>query len=154
MIVSANSESGYLFSLSAEDFTYMPEGFKSALTPADGGLTFKGQGGASGLLIIGQEFCSVKGVPVLAKKTYTPKTKFSGLYDHKVTVSSEFGNLIAIAEAATPKVYNWIKSDGRMFIANHVPQLFMGFQGSVITGIDGVFDWKKRAFFGSIFVGG
>lgn len=153
MRVSADLKNGYKFNIQAQDLAYLPCGFKSYLTPDAGGVIFKSQAVLSDLLVIGQPFCNVAGVLIPAVKTYTPKTKFIGLYDHKVTISAEFGSLISIADATRPRSYQWIKSTGKTFHANHIPQLFQGFNGSIISGLDGTFDWKSKTFAGIIYAG-
>lgn len=153
MRVSADLQNGYKFNIDSDDFNYLPLGFKSLLTPDSGGVIFKSQAAISDLLVIGKPFCNVAGVLVQAVKTYTPKTKFTALSDHKVTTSAEFGSIISIIDATRPRSYQWIKSTGKLFYANHIPQLYQSFNGSIISGVDGVFDWKGQSFSGAIYFG-
>lgn len=153
MRVSANLETGYKFKLDPSDFQFLPEGFKSYLTPDGDGVTYKALYDVDDVLFVAIPFCNVVGVPFPAVRTYKPKTKFTALSDHGLTVNAEFNSLITIAEATIPKPYQWIKGDGRTFHANHIPQLFQTFNGAIISGVDGVYDWRLRKFKGSIYAG-
>lgn len=152
--VSANKKSGYVFNVEPKDIKYMTNGFKGYLTQCDGGVTYNAAALLPDFLVMGNPYL-VGAFPLIALRTYAPRNQFSALFDHAMTIDAEFNNVITLAQAAIPKVYNTITGDGGVVVANHIPQLFSSvIGGGLIVGVDGVYDWQKKHFFGQIYTGG
>ena len=152
MIVSANIIDGYAFQITKSDEGYIPDRFKSELTTGKNGAKFRIVEFFPETVFINIPY-PVGLYTFTGKRTYTPKSKFYGLYEHGFSIDAEFGTVAPLSQLKIEKPYNWIKPDNGQFVANHIPQLFGTLQGLTIVGVSGEFNWRNRTFTGYIYTG-
>ncbi|CAH9011839.1 conserved hypothetical protein [Vibrio phage 236O40-1] len=150
MKVTASLHSQYRFTLDSFDSTYMSDGFKNRIVPSGDAFTFDIYDLIPGYYIQAQSYIvRLKALPPAPSTIYAP-TKIEALFKLGFAVDVEYNDIMPLAKLAVGKAHQSLVSDGRLFSANHIPQMFSIIPGTdlFITSVDGDFDWKEHRFYG------
>lgn len=150
MKVTASLYSQYRFILNSVDSIYMSEGFKNRIVPSGDAFTIDIYESIPSYYIQSQSYTvGLKALPPAPITIHAP-TKIEALFKLGFAVDVEYNDIMPLAKIATGKVHQSLESDGKLFSANHIPQMFSIIPGTdlFITSVDGDFDWKENRFYG------
>lgn len=150
MKVTANLHSPYRFTLNSKDSIYMSEGFKNRIIASGDGYSLDIYDSIPSYYIQGQVYIvGLKPLPP-APITISAPSKIEALFKLGFGVEVAYNDIMPLTALAVGSVNNSLESDGKLFSANHIPQMFSLIPGTdlLITSIDGEFNWKERRFYG------
>ncbi|EHN70918.1 hypothetical protein [Aliivibrio fischeri] len=145
MLIKATSRSDYIFEITPSEWAQIKNtNYLGMISMCDAGFTFKSYSRVPERMIKGELFNKIESPKTRAIKSKTDFLTELGLCIH--VGSSEIIEINTIFE----NPFFYIIPDHYRFVCNHIPQIFYPYNGKIITGINGEFDFNSGLFKGSL----